>query len=90
MFLCIYVILGFVQKSLDNALSISLFLSHLCSWCVWLVITYELWFLSYLRTCFLRCRMGPLFGVSCIECHQYVWKYYGVGCACSCGIAASI
>ena len=30
--------------------------------------------------------MGPLSGVSCMECHQYIWKQYGVGCACSSGV----
>ena len=33
---------------------------------------------------FPRCRIGPLSDVSCIECHQFFWRKYGVGWACSC------
>ena len=60
---CLSMTLGLVQKLFDNVLSISLFSSHVCSWHVWLAMTSKLCFLSYLRTCFPRCRIGPLFGV---------------------------
>ena len=33
---CLFVIVGLFQKSFDNTLLISLLLSHLCDWCVWL------------------------------------------------------
>ena len=66
---CLFVIVGFFQKSLDSTLYISSFLSHLCDWCVWSAIAARLCFLSYLRMCFLTCQMEPLFGVSCIACH---------------------
>ena len=33
--LCLYVIMGFSQKSFDSILSISLFLRYLWNWCVW-------------------------------------------------------
>ena len=34
MFFCLFVMMGFVQKSFDNTLSMSSLSSHLCSWCV--------------------------------------------------------
>jgi hypothetical protein len=71
---CLFVITGLFQESFDNALSMSLLSSHLCSWCVWVAIILRLCFLSYLRMYFPRCRMGPLSSVSCIECHQSSWR----------------
>ena len=71
---CLYVIIGLFQKSFDNVLSMSVLSSHLCSWCVWVAIVVRLCFLLCLRMYFPRCRMGPLSGVSCIECHQSFWR----------------
>ena len=85
-----FVMVGFVQKSFNNTLSMSSFSSHLCSWCVWFAIMSKLWSLSCLRMYFPRCLMGPLSGVYCMECHQSFWKSYGVRCACSYGVAASL
>ena len=70
----LYVMTGLFQKLFDNALSISLLSSHLCNWCVWVAIISRLYLLLYLRMYLPRCRMGPLFGVSCIECHQSFWR----------------
>jgi hypothetical protein len=74
MFFCLFVMIGLLQKSFDNVLSISLLSSHLCNWCVWVAMRASLCFLSYLMIYLPRCRMGPLSGVSCIECHQPFWR----------------
>ena len=68
------VILGLCQKSFDNDLSMSLLSSHLCNWCVWVAMRAKLCCLSCLMMYFPRWRMGPLSGVSCIECHQSLWR----------------
>ena len=67
--ICLSVIAGLFQKSFDNVLSIYVLVSHLCNWCVWDAIVVKLRWVSYLRTYFPRWRIGPLSGVSCIECH---------------------
>ena len=41
---CLYVITGLFKKSFDSVLSMSLFPSHLCNWCVWNAITVKLYF----------------------------------------------
>jgi hypothetical protein len=39
---CLSVMAGFVQKSFDSILSMSLFSSHLCNWWVWFAIIVKL------------------------------------------------
>ena len=70
---CLFAMAGFVQKSFDSILSMLSFSSHLC--CVWLAIIVKLCSLSNLKMCLLRCLMGPLSGVCCIECHQSFCRY---------------
>ena len=74
MFFCLFVMIGLLQNSFDNVLSISLLSSHLCNCCVWEAMRAKLCFLSYLVIYLPRCRMGPLSGVSCIECYQPFWR----------------
>ena len=87
---CLSVTLGFWNNSFDNDLSMSSLSYHLCNWRVSFAIVAKLCSLSCLRICLLRCLMGPLSGVSCVECHQSFCRKYDVGHACSYGCVASL
>ena len=74
MFFCAHVLVGFSHKSLDSNVTLSLCFNHLYNWCVWSATTAKLYLLSYLRMCLLRCMIGPLSDVSCIEWHQLFFE----------------
>ena len=59
-----------VQYSLDSLLSMSSLAIHLSIIGNSVAITSKLYFLSSLMICFSRNLIGPLSGVSSIECHQ--------------------
>lgn len=79
MFFVYQVVAEFLQKSFDNSLSMSMFPSHLSSWCVWSTKILRFCFLPYLRMCFSRRLMGPLSGVLCINCHHSFGSDMGWG-----------
>ena len=62
-----------VQYSLDSSLSMSSLAIHLSILGNYIAITSKLYFLSYLMIFFSRNLIGPLSGVSSIECHQSFW-----------------
>ena len=62
-----------VQYSFDNLLSMSALAIHLSMLGKSVAIISKLYFLSCLMRCFSRNLIGPLSGVSFIECHQSFW-----------------
>ena len=62
-----------VQYSLDSLLSMSLLAIHLSMLGKSVAIISKLYFLSYLMICFSRNLIGPLSGVSSMECHESFW-----------------
>ena len=62
-----------VQYSLDSSLSMSSLAIHLSMLRNSIAIISKLYFLSCLMICFSRNLIGPLFGVSSMECHQSFW-----------------
>ena len=62
-----------VQYSLDDSLSMSLLDIHISMFRKSIAIISKLYFLSCLMICFSRNLIGPLSGVSSMECHQSFW-----------------
>ena len=62
-----------VQYSLYSSLSISSLAIHLSMLENSVAIISKLYFLSCLMICFSRNLIGPLSGVSSMECHQSFW-----------------
>ena len=62
-----------VQYSLNSSLSMSSLAIHLSMLGNSVAIISKLYFLSCLMICFSRNLIGPLSGVSSMECHQSFW-----------------
>ena len=62
-----------VQYSLDSSLSMLSLAIHLSMFGNSVAIISKLYFLSYLMIYFSRNLIGPLSGVSSMECHQSFW-----------------
>ena len=62
-----------VQYSLDSSLSMSSSAIHLSMLGKSVAIIYKSYFLSCLMICFSKNLIGPLSGVSSMECHQSFW-----------------
>ena len=62
-----------VQYSLDSSLSMSSLAIHLSMLGNFVAIISKLYFLLCLMICFSRNLIGPLSGVSSMECHQSFW-----------------
>ena len=64
---CLSVTMGVFHKTFDSTLCLCFYSSHLCSQCVWSAIDVSFVIFEDVVS---KCTMGPLFGVSCIECHH--------------------
>ena len=62
-----------IQYSFDSLLSMSALAIHLSMLGKFVAIISKLYFLSCLMRCFSRNLIGPLSGVSFMECYQSFW-----------------